>query len=261
MANFRMGYIGKSFTMGVLGIVGTLVACGGGGVTSSMATATVSPYVLFASQYSMIGGASSEPFARSQEGGSVFSFFDSVTGGFRYTWGLGENAEWLKQRQAYGVQATSTSAVTSANYFGLAVKAPANGSVNASNSDTLVVQMGNGSATDAFPNSHMKFTVTVSGGTQDNSYNWSRSCSYDQTLDADSRPGPSPTAATHPFGLRTYRIPLNSFTCSSGTMADLKADVKEIAVKVIGGKDAAASAVTSANNTLLQIGMIAFAAN
>lgn len=252
----KMGYIGKSFALGSLGILGSIIAaCGGGGVTDVVAAdAKPSPYVLFASQYEMTGGTS-EPFARSLEGGNVFSFFD---GGFFYTWGLGENADYLKQRQAYGVQGTQNAKVDSSNYFGLAVSAPENMAINISESGTLIVQMGNGASTDAFANSHMVFTIALSGGNQDGTtYAWDYSCEYDQQLDADSRPGSSQTAATNPYGLRTYKIPLANFTCNSGSLSDVQANLKEVAIKVIGGKDSVASNETS-NNTLLQIGTIAF---
>lgn len=84
MANFRMGYIGKSFTLGILGIVGTLVACGGGGVTSTIASVATppSPYILFASSFMGKAGATGEPYVVSGEGGDVFSF---AGGGLRTT--------------------------------------------------------------------------------------------------------------------------------------------------------------------------------
>jgi hypothetical protein len=261
MRNFTKGYIAKSFTMGFLGILGTLVACGGGGVTSSSAvSAPASPYVLFASQYSLKTGASSEPYAQTQELGDVYGFSN---GGFSYQWGLGTNPAYMVQRQAYGLQFGNASTVTSNDFFGLAVRAPANSTVDASNADYLVIQMGNGSASDAFPHSHMTFTVAISGaGTQGGApnYAWPATCSYDKALDTTSRIGPNQDASANPFGLRTYRIPLASFTCTSGTLATLKADVREIAVKVVGGKDATAS-TTANNSTLLQIGYMAFSKN
>ena len=256
MRSFSMGYIGKSFALGGLGILGTLVACGGGGVTSSVAqNAPASPYVLFASQYALLPGAVSEPYAQTQEKGNVFGF---SSGGFGYQWSVGTNPDYLKQRQAYGLQFGHGAPINASSSFGLAVRAPENGTINASASDYLIIQMGNGSATDALPTSHMTFTVSVSGGgNQAVDYTWPATCNFDKVLDADSRPGPSQGAATNPFGLRTYRLPLSSFTCSSGTLATLKADVREIAVKIVGGKDAAASAVAG-NAALLQIGMMAF---
>ena len=175
-------------------------------------------------------------------------------GGFAYQWGLGENADYMKQRQAYGLQFGHSAAITDTSYFGLAVRAPENGTVNASNSEYLVIQMGNGSSTDAFPNTHMKFTVAISGGgAQASNYSWPAVCEYDKTLDATSRIGPGQHPSANTFGLRTYRLALSAFTCTSGSLATLKADVREIAVKVVGGKDATASATLN-NSALLQVG-------
>lgn len=260
MRQFTKGYVGKSFTMGLLGIVGTLVACGGGGITSTVAqsSVTASPYVHFASQYDLIAGASSEPRAQTQELGSVYGFSG---GSFAYQWGLGENANYMKQRQAYGLQFGHSAAITNTSYFGLAVRAPNNGTVDASNSDYLVVQMGNGSSTDAFPNTHMTFTVSISGGgAQASDYSWPAVCSYDKTLDSTSRVGTGQDVSANAYGLRTYRLALSGFTCSSGSLASLKADVREIAVKIVGGKDATASATLN-NSALLQIGYMAFSKN
>lgn len=260
MRQFTKGYIGKSFTLGFVGIVGTLVACGGGGITSTVAqsSAPASPYILFASQYQLIAGATSEPYAKTQEMGNIYGFSG---GGFTYQWGLGTDANIMKERQAYGVQFGHSAAITNTSYFGLAVSAPENGSVNATNSNYLVIQMGNGSSTDAFPNTHMKFTVAISGGgSQAVDYSWPAVCEYDKTLDATSRIGTGKDASANPFGLRTYRIALSDFTCSSGNLSNLKADVREIAVKIVGGKDSTASA-TANNSALLQIGYLAFSKN
>lgn len=259
MRHFTSGYIGKSFTLGFLGILGTLVACGGGGITSTVAqnTVTVSPYVHFASQYELKAGASAEPRAQTQERGDVYGFSG---GAFAYQWGLGENADFMKQRQAYGLQFGHPTAITNTSFFGLAVRAPNNESVNVSNSDYLVIQLGNGSATDAFPNSHMTFTVAISGGGAQGgapNYSWPATCEYDKTLDTNSRVGPNQHASANAYGIRTYRIPLSSFVCSAGTLQTLKTDVREIAVKVVGGKDATASSTVN-NSALLQIGYMAF---
>ena len=260
MRQFTKGYIGKSFTLGFVGIVGTLVACGGGGITSTVAqsSAPASPYILFASQYQLIAGATSEPYAKTQELGNIYGFSG---GGFTYQWGLGTDANIMKERQAYGVQFGHSAAITNTSYFGLAVRAPENGSVNATNSNYLVIQMGNGSSTDAFPNTHMKFTVAISGGgSQAVDYSWPAVCEYDKTLDTTSRIGTGKDASANPFGLRTYRIALSDFTCSSGNLSNLKADVREIAVKIVVGKDSTASA-TANNSALLQIGYLAFSKN
>lgn len=248
MANFRMGYIGKSFTMGVLGIIGTLVACGGGGVTSSVASEPTppSPYILFASSFLGKAGATGNPWVVSGEGGDVYSFESS---GFTYNWGLQNDAARI-ERQAVGNQYAHSAAITSADYFGFSFKAPANGTVNASESGTLVISMGNGAAaTNA--NSHNTFVIDVQGGRQDpNTYAWTNQCSVDQVLD---------NTTNNAYGLKTYRIALSGLTCSAGTLAALKADIKQVSVKVVGGKEPTKDSSTTNNSTLMQVSYIGFA--
>lgn len=257
MAQYKLGYIGKSFAFGALGVLGTIIAaCGGGGTTAS-ATSTASPYVLFSSMYGLISGATSEPYAITAEGGNVYSFFN---GNFGYQWGLGENANYIKQRQAYGVQGgTSSAASTSSSNFGLAIRSPANSTsgIDISQSSSMVIQMGNGTATDAYANSPMVFTVLLNAGTQNSDYSWPTTCSYDQTLTTGSRPGTGQAGWGTPYGLQSYTIPLSSFTCSSGTLSAAQSGLKEVVVKIVGGKDATASAIAS-NSALLQVGHIAF---
>jgi hypothetical protein len=247
MANMKLGYIGKSFAFGALGIIATLVACGGGGTTNVVAqqTATVSPYVLFASSFLGKSNASSDPWMVSGEGGDVYTF---ASNGFQRNWGL-DNDNDRAERQAVGQQFAHAAAVTSADYFGYSFKAPENGTVNASQSGTLVISMGNGALTGN-ANSHTTFVIDVQGGTQNpTTYNWTNACSVDKAL----------VATGNSYGLRTYRIPLSSLTCSSGTLAALKTDIKQVSVKVVGGKEATKDASTAANSTLMQVSYIAFA--
>lgn len=248
MANLRMGYIGKSFSLGILGIVGTLVACGGGGITSTVASVATpaSPYILFASSFLGKAGATGEPWMVSGENGDVFTFAD---GGFTRTYGLDSDALRI-ERQAVGQQFKHDSAITSAAYFGYSFKAPANGTVNASESGTLVISMGNGAAsTNA--NSHNTFVIDIQGGTQNpQTYAWTNQCSIDQVLD---------NSTNNAYGLKTYRIALNSFTCSAGTLAALKADIKQVSVKVVGGKETNKDSSTTSNDTMMQVSYIGFA--
>ena len=217
--------------------------------TASVAGNGASDYLLFASQYELIDGATEEPFAISDEDGEVHSFSG---GDFFYTWGLGENPDYLIQRQAYGLQFNHTGTIDGNSFFGLAFKAPDTSSLDVSGADTLVIQTGNGAATDAFANSHMVYTLELNGGDS--------SCSYDLTLEDGSRPGPDQQAWTSPFGIHTYYVELELFTCASGDMDALTSDLEEVVVKVVGGKDATASA-TENNQVLLQVGYIAFAAD
>ena len=246
MANLRMGYIGKSFSMGVLGIIGTLVACGGGGITSTVASTTASPYILFGSSFLGKAGATGEPYLVSGEGGDVYGFSG---GGVAYNWGLTDDA-MRTQRQAAGNQFAHAAAITDASYFGFSFKAPVNGTVNASQSGKLVISMGNGAAaTNA--NSHNTFVIDIQGGTQNPTTSaWTNQCSVDQVLD---------NSTNNAYGLKTYRIALSDFTCSAGTLAALKADIKQISVKVVGGKEPTKDATTSNNSTLVQVSYIGFA--
>ena len=246
MANLRMGYIGKSFSLGILGIVGTLVACGGGGITSTVANTPVSPYILFGSSFLGKTGASGEPWMVSGEGGDIFTF---AGGGFTRNWGLDSDA-LRNERQAVGQQFEHTCAITDAAYFGYSFKAPANGTVNASQSGMLVISMGNGAAANA--NSHNTFVIDIQGGTQAGAptYAWTNQCSVDQVLD---------NSTNNSYGLKTYRIPLSSLTCSAGTLAALKADIKQVSVKVVGGKEPTKDATTANNSTLMQVSYIGFA--
>ena len=253
-----------------------LVACGDSGEVNSdspddggdggSTSGDTSSQILFASQYDLIEGADNEPYATSQESGDVIAFSDADGSGFEYDdWGLGvapdggSAGDHMQQRQAYGLQFAHSTAVDSSNYFGLVVKAPSNTNLNISESDTLVIQMGNGASTDVHPKSHMTFTVELNGGTySDNS--WSNSCSFDQELLANSRPGSDQASWGNPYGIHTYRIALSEFTCSEGNLSALQSDLEEVAIKVVGGKDATASA-TENNQVLLQVGYIAFASD
>jgi hypothetical protein len=270
MANLRMGYIGKSFTLGALGIVGTLVACGGGGVTPTVAsTATVSPYVLFASNYQIPTLVTqSSPgwdwrIAETLEGAAVYSFYPSPQNGAN--WGGADGvgfdesyaattATEIRNRQSIGIQASNSTSVGSSEYFGIAVKAPENGSVNASQSNYLVIQTGNSTPTNNWGAaiSHEMFTVDVSNSTV--------TCSRDIDLTGTR----TDTNNLFRASLRTYKLALTEgaggFTCSGGTLASLKSSIQTVAVKVVGGKDATAStAPATTAQTLIAVGLIAFA--
>lgn len=241
MANLRMGYIGKSFTTGVLGIVGTLVACGGGGVTSTVASTPPSPFVLFASSY-VLEANSNSPIAKSIEGGDVDEFY---SGNFSRGWdGL---KTVIPQRQSMGIQvATSAAASAGTSYAGIVIKAPGNASLNASSSTYLVIQLGNSSPTGgqyAVPVSHEVFQVEIGNDTI--------SCTVSQQVAARTSNG----AET----LRTYKINFSAFQCSGGTMADLKPSIKKAVVLLKGGLDSTASA-TANTTSEVAVGLIGFGA-
>ena len=271
MANLRMGYIGKSFTTGVLGIVGTLVACGGGGVTSTVAQSVArSPYLVFASEFVMKSPGANDTWAKSQEGGDVTSFAGN---GLAWRWDLGRsdvggNPDWLKQQQAYGVLFGKGAGVdASSGYAGLSIKAPENGSVNVTESGTMVIQTGNGTPAGADAAAFMGYTIELAAGTQGGAsegYAWPKKCTYQLALTPGSRPnGPTDAGAipkTNPYGLQTYRIALNTtnFTCTGGTLADVKSDLRNISVLVAAANNSGAVGTSGDKEVFMKIGQISF---
>ena len=223
-----------------------------------------SPYVMFASQYEVVSDATGDPYVKSNEQGGVYEFSGGgFAGNNAYTLRGDDNSgDPMKERQLYGVQYFHMEAIGDDSYFGLSVKAPNDGALDISETDTLVIQMGEGTGGAT---AHTTFTIDLNGGEQDSTtYVWSHSCSYDQELLAGSQPGDQLDPAEgwdNDWGIQTYRIPLSSFECGDDDFEELKADLEEVAVKVVGGKDAEASAAATENHTLLQFGYIAFAAD
>jgi len=241
MANLRMGYIGKSFSLGILGIVGTLVACGGGGITSTVANTPPSPFVLFASNY-VLEANSNSPIAKSLEGGNVDEFYG---GNFNKGWdGL---KGFIPQKQSIAIQQnTSVAATDSSSYAGIVVKAPNNSSLNISSSTYLTIQLGNSSPTQGqYPvsNSHEIFEIELKKD--------SISCRTSQQM--------APRTPDGKESLRTYKINLSTFQCAGGTMDELKLSIKEVVVLTKGGLDANASSVAN-TVTEINVGLIAFGA-
>ena len=147
--------------------------------------------------------------------------------------------------QAYGAIFQHSEAVTEADYFGWTIKGPGNGSVNACGADELVIQLGNAQASTgefAAANSHMTYTVELKDAS-------GQLCGHDLTLAENTRPGQE---GANNFGLQTYYIPMSEFSgCSASA-------ISEVAVKVVGGKDAEASASTEGNATFPVFGFIGF---
>jgi len=216
--------------------------------SSTSSSPAAASYVLFASQYEEISGASSEPYLKSKEGGEVYHY---SIGDFTYTdYSVTHNGPGIPTHQSYGSIYKHTEAVTSADYFGWWIKAPNNGYVNASQTNDLVIQVGNAQdgASDASPNSHMTFTIDLRN-------NGSNLCSYDLDLVPNSRPSQSVGGF---YGLRTYTIPLSSFSGSACNMSSLKSAIYAVSVRVVGGKDSGASSSTTGNETFPVFGFIAF---
>jgi hypothetical protein len=252
MRNFTKGYIGKSFAMGFLGILGTLVACGGGGMTSSVAQqATPAEQILFAMAYQPVTVAGDATAKwKTAQGGKVY--VDANNGWTYGGWGTWTQGD-LDTKGWAAVQFNHTAALTSSAYIYYKITAPNEGSVDVSATDSLIISMGNekiGAGDGA--NTPKQVTIFVEGGALDTS-NWTyaNTCKITQTLRDTTL-------------LSTYVIALSSpnWNCTSGTMAALKSGVKAVEVKVLpGGDNATKDTSTSNNYTLIELGAIAFGKN
>jgi hypothetical protein len=211
------------------------------------------PFVLFASQYDRLSSEDQGAWTKTKEGGRVYvsagysGAIQDVAG--KWDWSYEPDATEVVTRQSYGKQYTHNTALDDNDTIYINVKAPNNEFLNISSTDQLVIQMGNGADQNTNTNSHNIFTVTLNGGTQNSSdYSWSESCSVDQQV-----------SATNAYGLDTYYISLDNLTCSSGGLAALKADLEEVVVKVIGGKNPNSDNTTTLNYTMPSVGYIGFA--
>jgi hypothetical protein len=239
----------------VVSLVASVAACGGGGVTPSSsggggAGVTASPYTLFASNYittstSQLGGALG---LRSIQGGWVYG---GTSANFAINWstlyvgGVGDPGTQaaLNYGGFYNQQAAATATPTSADYQYVSILAPNSGTFDISTAATLLIQMGN-TDTLAVHNAHANvFTVHLANATSN--------CFYDQTL-AQLGAG-----SLSPLGVRSYAIPISSFTsCSSGSLADLQASgIDSVAVNIEGRANT--TMVNGENNTIA-VGSIGF---
>ena len=253
MRRLTKGYIGKSFTMGFLGILGTLVACGGGGVTSSVAQSSSTPpeQILFSMGYqpTTVTGDSTAKWKNAQ-GGIVYVGTGGTANSNAGNWTYGGWGTWAQSdinvKGWVGVQFNHPGALDANDYMYYKVTAPNQGSVDISSTDTLLISMGN-EQIGAQANTPTEVTVFVEGGTLNTSnYTYANTCKTTQTLRATTLQS-------------TYVIPLSTLTCTAGTLAALKAGVKAVEIKILpGGGNATADASTSVNYTLLQLGAVSF---
>lgn len=260
MANLRMGYIGKSFSLGILGIVGTLVACGGGGITNTVASvATPSEHVLFAMGYSVLPYDNADPDLKysTKQGGKVHI---GSGGGWSYG-GFGifqqTNNDWGNGQGAVdffgggGVLFKHAAALTSDSYIYYKVTPRSTGSVDVSATDNLLISLGNDKIGSA-ANTHKEVTVFLEGGTASGS-TYSNSCKSRISLrDGDDNKN-----------ITTYAVSLSNFTCTSGSLTSLKSGLNQVVVKVLTGDNNATNdaASGSSTETLIKIGAIAFSKN
>ncbi|WP_194944618.1 hypothetical protein [Limnohabitans sp. 2KL-3] len=260
MANLRMGYIGKSFSMGVLGIVGTLVACGGGGITSTVANVVApSEHVLFAMGYSVLPFDANDPDLKysTKQGGKVhigsgggwsyggFGIFQQTDNRFD----IGQGA--IDFFGGGGVLFKHLAALTNDSYIYYKVTPRTTGSVDISATDNLLISLGNDKIGSA-ANTHKEVTVFLEGGTA-SGFNYSNSCKSRISLrDKDNN-----------NNITTYAVSLASFTCDSGSLTNLKSSLNQVVVKVLPGDNNLPSDAASGDSTetLITLGPIAFSKN
>lgn len=255
MRNFTKGYIGKSLTMGFLGILGTLVACGGAGITGAGAS-TPSDHVLFTMGLNALAYNNSDPDLKysTQQGGKVWI---GSSGGWSYAnFGIFEQSSnnWAGGAGAIdffgggGVLFSHAAALTSGSQIYYRITPRASGAVDVSGTDNLLISLGNDKI--GLANTHNQVTVFLEGGTLSGT-SYSNSCK----TSIDLR-----TADTNK-NITTYTVPLSSFsTCDSGTLTSLKTAVNQVVIKVLTGNGNATSDAASGGTTetLIKLGQIAF---
>ena len=222
--------------------------------TSITADNSTNANKLFASQVMIADDGT----ARTIENGSVTLFsdsaFDIVTERFGTT--AADKRTQIRERQAYGIERGSSATLSAESSFGITLSAESSfgitfnaandGTVNISESSTLVIQMGNGSSST---NSFSVFTIELSDGT-----NWCR-VNQDVSAAKPTSDAPAPPVGVH--GLFTYEIALSAFTaCSSGAVGDVQTALSSVSVKVIAGEQANSDALRT--NTLIHLGWVAF---
>ena len=215
MRQLKLGYIGKSFAMGGLGVIGTIIAaCGGGGETATAAAGTVSKYVLFASSYTFnTNVAATDPAKWTSLEGGTASMGAKDGGNFIYgDYGIFDNAA-INYNQGVGIQFRHAAALNATDFLYLQVKSPANTALDVSLSSNLVIQMGNGVNVNDNANTARVFTVFVEGGDYNaTAYTYAYSCQKDVTIPATNF---QPNG--NPLGMSTYKIALADFTCTGGS--------------------------------------------
>ncbi len=200
---------------------------GGGGGGSSLAQ---SPYLLFANDYIGYAAQTNGAYLHSIQSGDVYA---GAGGGYKYG-GYSSPQAAMNSTGYYSYQFQAGSSTSPGDYAYVAVLAPQDATFDISQSNTLLITMGN----TYYPayNSNLAggnatvMTVAINDGV--GSAQPANSCTYDQSVPAAS------TVSGAAPGVRNYAIPLTSFTCSSGSMANLLANgITTVAVDVNGSKN------------------------
>ncbi len=216
--------VGSAATGGT-GSGGGSIAGGGGG-----SSVTQSPYLLFANDYIAYAAQTKGAYLHSIQGGDVYA-----GQGGNFVWGQYSSPQTaMNSTGYYTYQIQAGSSVASTDYAYVAVLAPQDATFDISQSNTLLITMGNTyypAYNKGQPGGNVTtFTVAINDGV--GSTPATDSCSYDQTVPAAS------TVSGAAPGVRNYALPLSSFTCSSGSMANLLANgITTVAVDVNASKN------------------------
>ena len=224
------------------GSAGTGTGTGSGGG----ATVTASPYILFASSYLGYATQTNGAYLHSAQSGDVYTGF-----GGNLIYGQYSSPQPDINRTGLYILQTkaAAAATTTADYAYVAVLAPANGTVDISQSATLLIQMGNSVNQTASAGNASVFTVDINNAAGTTPA--TGDCSYNQTLTAVGN-----NVTLTALGARTYAIPLSAFTCTTGTLATLQsAGITTVAVKIVGNKN---PNIASGEFDTIAVGMIGF---
>ena len=219
---------------------------GGGTTGGGGATATASPYILFASSYIGYPVATNGAYLHSAQGGDVYTGF-----GGNLIYGQYSSSQAAMNRTGlYTLQTqAAAAATTSGDYTYVAVLAPGNATVDISQAATLLIQMGNTVTQSATGGNAHVLTVDINNGKGTTAA--TGDCSYNQTLAAVGN-----NVTLTAVGARTYAIPLSSFTCTVGTLATLQsAGITTVAVKIVGNNN---PSIVSGEYDTIAIGAIGF---
>ena len=214
------------------------------------------------------------------EGGATFGFTNGNFDQGRLVWdygeGIGPQNQNIQQRQSNGFQRANAGVATEVDNFGITVSAPDNGTMDISSATHIVLQTGNGRGAPGHgpisdnPNmhtsaiSHMIYTVDLIAQVADSAADGGMrtvTCSADLALEEGDRNFND--EGVNPYAIHTFMIAIADFQdeCADGGREEVLPRLSQVAVKLVGGKDAAASADqgTSDNSAvLLQVGWIGF---
>lgn len=226
-------------------VSGLLTACGGGGgstvsVSSIVPTSPTpggagggtslsqSPYLLFSSNYIAYPTQTNGAYIHSIQGGDIYTGFG---GNYKYGNFSSDQAQMnYSGFYALQAQAAATAPTTAGDYEYVAFLSPGDGMFDISQSNALLIAMGNTVTTNSTGGNASVFTVDINNGSGTTAA--VDDCSVDQTLEAV---GPGKLSLT---GVRHYAIPFSSFTCSAGSMAGLQSNgVTAVVVKIVGSKN------------------------